>query len=560
MPYPQSFLQEFIMRKFVKGSIIKYFVYFAIFFVFLMPLLKLFFMSFNGMNGIGIENYSLLFRDNRTHEAIYNTILIAIFSTLLSLFLGGIFAFFIAYTNIRKKCLIELMVLAPFIIPSYIIALAWSSFLDNGGIIQQSLDDLHIPALNLYSIGGIVFVMGLCHMPIVYLSVLSTLRKIPKDLEWAARMSGYTMWQTFIKINLPLAMPAFMSGGVLSFLAAIDNFAIPAFLGISANIPVLSTSIYEKVISFGPSSFHMAAALSIILSIVAIGANVVHTFFVKRSSNKESMQEDFSVRIFLSTSLRRKIQWGCIAFLGIIDIVPLINMLFTAFQKSYGMQPAIENLSLYNFIFLIKNHGVHQALYNSVVLSILTCIICIIVGTACAYAKVRYQSRAAMVLESAASLTYAIPGVVIALAMIFHWGKIPYVYGSIGILILAYCTRYLILQIKNSTTALLTIHPSLEEAGKIFGANQLRIWKTIVSPLLLRPILAGSFLIFISALTELSLSSMLASAGTKTIGLFIFNLQQGGDYNLASAMSVFIILIVLMAYYVVEYFNRQKTS
>jgi len=547
------------MRKIVKDRLIKSFLYFAIFFVFLMPLLKLFFMSFSGMDGIGIENYVLLLHDNRTHEAIYNTMFIAVFSTVLSLFLGGIFAFFIAYTNIRKKRLIELMVLAPFIIPSYIIALSWSGLLDTGGVLQMSFTNLHMPVPNMYSVGGIVFVMGLCHMPIVYLSVLSTLRKIPKDLEWAARTSGYTTSQTLMKINLPLAMPAFMSGGILAFLAAIDNFAIPAFLGISANIPVLSTSIYEKVISFGPSSFNMAAAMSVILSIIAIGGIILQNLLIRGSSNQDSMQEDFSARIFLSESRRRNLQWGCIIFLGSIDMVPLLHMLLTAFQKNYGMSLAIDNLSLYNFSFLANNHGVYQAIYNSVILSILTCVICIIIGTACAYAKVRYQNRAARVLESAASLTYAIPGIVIALAMIFHWGKIPHVYGSIGILILAYSTRYLILQIKNSTTAILAIHPALEEAGKIFGANELRIWKTIVSPLLLRPILTGAFLIFISALTELSLSSMLASAGTKTVGLFIFNLQQGGDYNLSAALSVLIVLIVLLAYGIVEHLNRQKT-
>lgn len=521
-------------------------MYFAIFFVFLMPLIKLCFMSLNETDGIGLENFNLLLNEPRTRMAIYNTIFIAVFSTVIALFLGGIFAFLTAYTNIQKKRLIELMVLAPFIIPSYIIALSWSSLFDNRGVI------------NIYSISGIVFVMGLCHMPIVYLSVISTLRKIPQDLEWASRTSGYTTWQTLLKINLPLALPAIISGGILAFLAAIDNFAIPAFLGISANIPVLSTYIYEKVISFGPSSFSLAAGLSVILSLIAIIGIVLQNNFIKRSSSKESMREDFSIRIFLSLSSRRKIQWGCIVFLGIIDIVPLITMLLTAFQTNYGMEMTIENMSFHNFIFLIKNHGVHQAVYNSMLLAVLTCIICIVIGTACAYAKVRYQNRAAVVLEYAASLTYAIPGIVIALAMIFHWGKIPHIYGTVSILILAYSTRYLIFQIKNSTIAILSIHPSLEEAGKIAGSSQLRIWRTIVIPLLLQPILTGSFLIFISVLTELSLSSLLATASTKTIGLFIFNLEQGGDYNLSSAMSVCIVLIVLLVYGVTDYFNRQK--
>ncbi len=546
------------MFKNLSANIVKLLMYFAIFFVFLMPLIKLCFMSLNETDGIGLETFNLLLNESRTRMAIYNTIFIAVFSTVIALFFGGIFAFLTAYTNIQKKRLIELMVLAPFIIPSYIIALSWSSLLDNRGVIQQILALLYLPTVNIYSISGIVFVMGLCHMPIVYLSVISTLRKIPQDLEWASRTSGYTTWQTLLKINLPLALPAIISGGILAFLAAIDNFAIPAFLGISANIPVLSTYIYEKVISFGPSSFSLAAGLSVILSLIAIIGIVLQNNFIKRSSSKESMREDFSIRIFLSLSLRRKIQWGCIVFLGIIDIVPLITMLLTAFQTNYGMELTIENMSVHNFTFLIRNHGVHQAVYNSMLLAVFTCIICIVIGTVCAYAKVRYHNRAAVVLEYAASLTYAIPGIVIALAMIFHWGKIPHIYGTVSILILAYSTRYLIFQIKNSTIAILSIHPSLEEAGKIAGSSQLRIWKTIVLPLLLQPILTGSFLIFISVLTELSLSSLLATASTKTIGLFIFNLEQGGDYNLSSAMSVCIVLIVLLVYGVAEYFNRQK--
>ena len=159
-------------------------------------------------------------------------------------------------------------------------------------------------------------------------------------------------------------------------------------------------------------------------------------------------------------------------------------------------------------------------------------------------------------MEKCASLTYAIPGIVLSLAMIFHWVEpLP---GIIWILVIAYITRYLILQIKESTTALMSVNPELEEAVRACGRGKRALWQQVLLPMLVRPILSGSFLIFVSSLTELTLSSMLASAGTKTIGLTIFNFQQSGDYNLSAAMSAVIVVMVLTGYCLVALKPAEK--
>jgi iron(III) transport system permease protein len=158
-------------------------------------------------------------------------------------------------------------------------------------------------------------------------------------------------------------------------------------------------------------------------------------------------------------------------------------------------------------------------------------------------------------IEKSASFTYAIPGIVLALAMIFHWvepipGFRPGIYGTINILIIAYVTRYLIIQIKGSTIAMVTIEPSLEEAALASGIGKLRIWASIIVPLLVKPVLSSTFLIFMLSMTELTLSSMLAAAGTKTIGLTVFNFQQSGDYILSTTMSSIIIMLAFAGYFV----------
>ena len=446
----------------------------------------------------------------------------------------------------RGKKLLELLVLAPYIILlHYHLVLEQPAF--ERGVCEH--DILKISGFRS-SIStrfrGSFFVMGICNIPVVYLLVVGMLRKIPADMEWAGRTSGYTPLQTIRKITMVQAMPAIASGGMLAFLASIDNFSIPAFLGISSGIPVLSTYIYEKAISFGPDSFHKAAALSVVLSFIAIGGTLLQGRLIRKNSNLESVREDTSVRYELPVKWRRIFEWGSLTVLAGFTVVPVLSMIMSAFLKNYGTKFRPENLSIKNFQFVFTNAGVRQAVVNSILLAVVTCIICIVAGTATAYLKVRKNSKAARMFESAASLTYALPGIVLALAMIFHWTIVPGVYGTVKILMIAYATRYVVLQIKGKHDGHALRGTGAGGSGKSVRSRKSDDLEKDHDPGDGKADPFSAFLIFVSSLTELTLSSMLASAGTKTIGLTIFNLQQGGDYSLSAAMSAVIVFIVFL--------------
>lgn len=532
--------------------------YGAAWLIFLMPVARLLMMSLQVASGPRWGNYTTLLQEERTLSAIKNTIVIACGSTVIAVVLGGALAFLLAYTNVKRKKLMEVLILSQFVIPSYIITLSWSNLMQETGLANRCLTGMGLPAVNLYSIGGMVVVLGICKIPIVYMITLSSLKKIPRDLEWASRVAGYGQWETLWRVNLPQAMPALMGGGMLAFLGAIDNFSVPAFLGISSGIPVLSTYIYEKAISFGPQSFAYAAALAVMLSVIAIAGTLAQNSLVGRRSQMESILEDDSVRIELAASVRRRVEWAVIAFFGAIAVVPLISMVLSSFLKFYGIDFVLENLTMKNFAFVFSNRGVMQAVRTSLTLAFLTCLICIVAGTWIAYVKVRRKEQAAKAIELAASLTYAIPGIVLALAMIFHWSKVPNVYGTMRILMIAYVTRYLVLQIKGSTTALMGVHTELEEASAVSGSGKVRTWVRVIIPLIAKPVLGSSFFIMVSAMTELTLSSMLAAAGTKTIGLTIFSLQQAGNYNLSAAMSTMVVALIGAGYGMTVLAGRRK--
>ena len=126
-------------HKKVLGSTGLLLFYLGVFLVFIAPIVRLLFMSLKGSDGYGLSNYQVLLQEKRTREAIFNTILIAASSTMIAIVAGSGLALAAAYTNIKRKRLLELLVLLPFIIPSYIITLSWSGFLSKKGIVNQIL-------------------------------------------------------------------------------------------------------------------------------------------------------------------------------------------------------------------------------------------------------------------------------------------------------------------------------------------------------------------------------------------------------------------------------------
>ena len=185
--------------------------YLLLFLFFAAPVLRLISMSLRIPGGWGLTNFQVLFQDSRTLEAIHNPLFISLWSAVLSTFLGTMLGFLMAYTDLRHKKALELLILLPFIIPSYIIpsyiiTLSWSGLFLQDGRINLFLRGLGFAGVNLYTRGGILFVLGIVNMPVVYLSVIHFLRKVPVDLDLATRSCGFSSWETRRRINLKEAL------------------------------------------------------------------------------------------------------------------------------------------------------------------------------------------------------------------------------------------------------------------------------------------------------------------------------------------------------------------
>lgn len=561
-----NYLFDRLNRYVNKDNIIKYILLILVVFIFLIPIVRLVLMSVKIDDTWSFNNYSTLLSMNKTWRIIWNTIYISVTSTIISLVLGVFFAWVIAYTDIKYKNALQVLVILPFIIPSYIISLSWTQFTSPNGLLAKLVSSIfHIKLFSMYSYTGIILMMGISHAPLVFLFTVNVFRKIPQDLEFAARTCGNGRWKIFWKISFPLAMPGILSGGLISFLASIDNFGIVAFLGIPANIKVLSTYIYEEIIGFGPLAFSRGATLSVFLGLITIITALFQNILLKRTRSLDTDKEDFSIRI--SFGKYRKVIEMCLwIFLIAIIIIPILSMFSTSLINAYGQDFTLKNLTFKHYKFvLFDSSKTKRAILNSLILSGISTTICIVLGTIIAYYKVRKPSKIINLIETTVNIPYSIPGIVLSLSMIINWvepipGWKPGIYGTTKILIIAYVTRYLILQVKGSTTALVQINKSIEESAHASGASSINKWRKIIIPLITQGVMSGAFLVFVSAFTELTLSSLLWSSGSETVGVTVFNFQQGGYLNYATTFSSIVVAVILVGFILLKTLSSIKSE
>ena len=516
-----------------------------LFFVFTWPLVYLFSDGFKTPDGRFTLAYLVqLLGDPSFYRVIANTIIVNTGGTLLAASLGILFAFLIAYTDLPCKPLIHNLLLVPLVIPGYIITLAWMQTLGQGSLIYRLT---HFP---LYSHWGIILIFGVCNYPLLYLLALNNFRKISRELEQAATVSGCRKWSVFFHVTLPLSAGILINAMLLIFLSCLDNFGTVAFIGIPANITVLSTDIYKAVTSFSHDSFGSAAIRAIFLSLIAFGLMWASGRTTGGLHSVMAEKEDMSVRCSLG-KFRIPLLCAALLILALINIMPLMTLVMTSLTKAMGVPFRPDTVTLANFEKIFRNSKCLNGLKNSLVLAMGSVSVCAVLGITVSYGTLRRKSKLCGILQHLLTFPYSIPGIILGLGLILTFAKPVFgisIYGSIWILLLAYIIRFTAVILRACNSAFATLDPAMEEAGMSCGAAAPSIWKQIILPLTSAPVLSGMGLVFLSSLMELTSSSFLWSAGAETVGVVIFNFTSAGKTNMASAYSTVILLLAAIGF------------
>jgi iron(III) transport system permease protein len=486
-----------------------------------------------------------------TWRALWHSLYTSALGMLIALLLGGVFAFVITLTDVRGKAWLVFCFMLPMMIPPQVTALSWLQLFGPASPLLNSLGIA--PALGspqpLYSAHGIALLLGIQGAPLVFMAVRTSLLSLPRELIEAARISGARQIQVWGHMILPLTRSGLIAGGAMAFISSLGNFGIPAMLGIPAGYFVLPTLIYQRMASFGTGVLAEMAALSILIGVLALVGVALQQHLMGRSRfglvGHSGRPHDFALGRW-----RGWLEAALVAVLAVILVAPLAALLASSLVPAMGVPLSMETASLEAFREVLIRQGVtRRAMGNSLWLAGGAAITLMALSLPLAYHLQRLPRRWQDLALSIIEMPYALPGVVLAIACILLFVRpLPIIqitlYGTLGLIFIAYLARFLVVCVKPVAASLSQLDPSLEEAAQLAGAGPWRRLTGIVLPLMAPALFAGGILVFLLAVNELTVSALLWSAGNETLGVLIFNLDEGGESVLASALAVLVVALV----------------
>jgi iron(III) transport system permease protein len=493
-----------------------------------------------------------LLTDPALWDAVYNTLTTSFFGMIAAVALGGGFALLLTLFDIRGKTALGFLFMLPTMIPPQVTALSWIGMTGPSSALLKAIG--LAPPLGspqpLYSLGGIALLYGVQNAPLVYLSLRAGLLALPRDGVEAARLAGASSLQVLKDVILPLSLPGFAAGAAIAFVSCVGNFGIPAILGIPASIYTLPTLIYAKFAAFGPGTFADISILSALIAMLSIVGLVVEER-VLRGRDYRVIGLSGQVAVFRLGIWRLPAQLLLWLTILVILVMPLTALVASSLAPAYGvaLTPSTVTIKAYEEI-LFRQSVTRTAFTNSIGLSLATAFGLLVVAVLLGYFLVRSKSRFSGLISALAEIPYALPGVVLAVAFILLFAApIPFlgvsIYGTIWIILIAYLSSFLAVSLKPVVSAFRQLDPSLEEAARLSGAGFGRRLADILVPLVAPAAGASVILVFLIACNELTISALLWSAGTQTLGVAIYNLDDSGSFNLASALSVLVVIMVI---------------
>lgn len=529
------------------------------------PFCLLIVRSFIYEDSYSLTNYQAVFAKRVNYYAFFNTIYISLLTVIFAVLVGAPLAWLVTRTDLPYKSLFRTLFSIPYMIPPFIGAMAWIQLLNpRVGYLNKFLMALFYldqPIFNIHSLLGLVWVMGLHFYPFVFITTAGGLERMDPTLEEAARISGAGTFKVMRDVTLPLVAPSIAAGALLTFVATTANFGIPALIGMQARIYVLTTRIFAYLYTGEFGGVRLATALSMILLLTSTTGLLFNNLYLRKKQYTIIAGKSMRPQIAqLGPWMPFILTCACLMIVLIV-IAPITSVFITSLLRAWGVGVKWSNLTLSNFRYvLFEDELTMRALGNSLKLALSAATITIVIGSLVAYIKVKTKIPGRNLLDSLATLPYAIPGTVVALAMILAWsGKYKInLYNTFWIILVAYIVRYMSFAVRTTSSSMEQIHPSLEEAARVSRANWLQTFKDIIIPLIMPGIVAGWFLIFMPCLRELTISVLLYGPGTETIGVAIFDLQEAGYFQISAALAAVILLVVLLGNWLVKKLTKGR--
>ena len=483
-------------------------------------------------------------------QALRNSLILGISTAALSVAIGLPLAWAVSRTNVPAKQFIHLTAVVSYLTPPFLTAIAFVNlFSPRAGLVNRFVRDvLGMPGLtfDVFSMAGLILVTVPHTFPFVYLLAASALESVDASMEESAQILGASRWRTAAAVTGPLVAPAVLSGALVAFVNAIALFGSQAIVGLPGRVFTLPTRIYA--LFDYPPQYGLASALSMIFVAITVVALYFQRRYLARRSYVTLGGKGSRPQLVDLGPARWGVLAFCVAVFAVAVAAPYLTLLAVSISRSWGLQ-FWQNLTLQHYRFVLLEYDVtRRAIWNSLILASSTATLAVLIGSFVGWLDLRTALRGRKLLDYASLIPLGLPGIVVAVALIQFWLRVPLpIYGTLLIILLAYTGRFIPLGVRSANAAFRQIDPSLEETARVTGASWLRTFRSVTLPLARPGLFAGWLLVFVPALQELSASVLLFSSGSITLAVAVYNLYETGALGPVAALAIVTMLIITTA-------------
>ena len=502
-----------------------------------------------------LEYVSEVFLNELYRDGLWNSFIIAVWTTLGALCLALPLAVCYVRFAFPGRALMNSLVLMPMILPPFVGAIGIKTMLGQAGALNSLLINLGLmdamhPTdwLGQHRMLGIIIMEVLHLYPIIYLNAAAALSNLDPALEEAAANMGCNAWSRFWRVTLPLIMPGIFAGGTIVFVWSFTEMGVPLLFDYDR---VTAVQIFRSIndLSGNPFPYALVAVMLVFSTLFYLTGKL---FFGSANSGGGGRATTGRETIPLPSGLG----WVCTAFFAgvtFLAVLPHLGVVLLSVSKDWYGTVIPHSLTLEHYRNALGHELTLSSIANSLKYSTLAMLVALLLGIGVAYVSVRTRIWGRQILDAMAMLPLAVPGIVLAfgyLAMTregqpFHWlmlGEDPLL-----LLVIAYAVRRLPYVVRSAAAGFQQVSPTLEEAAQNLGARPEKALWRITLPLVAPNLVAGALLAFSFAMLEVSDSMILAHQATYfpiTKAIYSLVLSLGSGPNLASALGVWAMIFL----------------
>jgi len=513
--------------------------------------------GFPGEGGaLTLANFAAVYSNPGTYKVLANTLLFATGTVFVTLVFAVPLVWLLMRTDLPLKGTIYVLMTVGILIPVFLRTIAWILLLSPRiGLVNQwarQLFGLEQPLLSLYNIPGMAFIQGVSFVPSAFFMLAAAYRTMDPALEEAAYTSGVSKLQTFLRINVPITLPAIAGVMVYLFMTAIAVFEVPAIIGFPARILVLSALIFTSTNPpTGLPNYGQAGAYGAIM----LAAGLILAYFYTRLVRHGKKYTVITGRGYRPREIALGgWKWPALAFvfvyLAMEVFIPFLVLLWASLLPHLQL-PSAESLAQMTFdnYMHIFDHVGALPFINTAILMFVVPTATMVLSVLVSWVVVRTNVSFRGALDTLAFVPHAIPGILLAVGLAYlglaYRNYFP-VYGTILIIAIAHTINWIAYGTRTTNGVMIQVHRELEEAGKVSGASTPTVLGRIVLPLIAAGIFNSWIWISMLSYREVTMALALGTRKNLVISTIVWQFWGNGWVPQVAALGVILVAFAML--------------